>query len=484
MTACENYCYKCYSAGEMPINCSGYHKSCSIHYRNIIDNENYFQDICRYCNSRLLVMKILCEYCFENPITQFYPNCKHYLCSNCSAGECKLCNLVNNLCINCNIYSKNIYKLTCSHLACYRCFEADKIVCNQCRTSKVCETCNNYHDNVVDRICGKKQCQKCFEKCSECAVITSKQYKSSQPCSNCNMQGIAIIKDCNHYGCNFCEHKSCTVCISETNLKIEPESLSIKNKKILMSSCIMCGENDVLLKKNCEHERCKKCIKKNCNICNIYITVGLCQVCNSPNNAITRYCNHNICDKCWKNKGCGICKKEQYHGLKECPTCKEPKVISDRPCGHERCCKECLRYLCFKCTGNNICDSCKALSQYLNSCSSKKHQVCATCENYCRSCKPLKECSNCGEKKNGFEISCECGYLCNDCKFLTNETGCILHSGNLRRCSDHKNCKFLLIDKILKKNCNNQIFCLACKKVIKKNSDRKKHKNCFKDKLF
>ena len=161
-----------------------------------------------------------------------------------------------------------------------------------------------------------------------------------------------------------------------------------------------------------------------------------------------------------------------------CSDCNQcVKKVIKRECKHESC-KKCKRFLCKICNSDTKeCPSCNTKRKLLFECTNK-HNICSSCKSKgCQICPKYNQCSNCKESKICAPLSCKCKFLCFNCKFLKKGTGCILHSGDLKHCSN-KSCKFILIDNFLLEQCNSNQYCLYCKKRLKNNKEMREHHKC------
>ena len=353
-------------------------------------------------------------------------------------------------------------------------------------------------------LCGNTECSSCTPKCPDCKRL--KPESKDLKCEACDAYNKHVNKrNCSHNLCNDCNKTGCVICksINECdNTRLKCEACGIHNKNVK--------------KRVCNHSLCNDCNASGCVVCksiNECKNIGLkCEVCNAYNKNVSRRdCNHSLCNDC-NSSGCIVCKSineyesiqysdaeinhqsndigsynnfskpnSQSYGNKLCNTCGQyVKKLILRECKHETC-ENCKRFMCTICsTDTKVCPSCNT-EQYLIFECINKHSICSDCQSGgCQICPKYNQCSNCKDNKICAPLSCECKFLCFDCGFLKKGTDCILHSGELKRCSN-KSCKFALKDNFLIEQCNNDRFCLYCKKRLRGNKEMRKHNKCKKN---
>lgn len=430
----------CKEPGEHSVNFSKYHRVCGYHL-NALSNCQRSNIECIYCESFVIVIRHQCNFCLQGLAMTQISQCGHYICQNCDPSSCKLCEMFYKVCKNCQKYSDHCTSLNCPHMLCPRCSIKSNGKCQNCLLP--CSKCKSIEE-VLIRECGSQECSKCYYKCENC--LESRLRASTFKPTN-------------------------------SSIKNEPKE-EVKKTAKKLENCIMCGErSELVTRKKCKHLVCTQCINKNCVVCEDF---EACCKCNSRGSLESHGCGHKFCQKCFKKNNCWQCNKEISGKAKKCNICGEAAAIIKRECGHE-CCKKCEKFVCDLCQFRE--DRCFSCSSTVNVEKSQicNHYLCRKCNLVgCKTCRPEQKCSNC-ERSANLNINCGCGYLCENCSFLKKDQSCILHEKEFQRHTTHSSCYFTLIDEpLIRRECDQTLFCRYCKNLVKKKSDKKKHKGCKK----
>ena len=450
MSNCNTLCFKCEDPGILPINFSKYHKTCLVHYQAAVRLPT---DFCIHCDSKILVVRLNCEYCYKNPISANTLACNHFLCEKCFENPCKLCYFSAHLCQNCKIFTKNLFPVACGHKLCSLCYNPSLSHCSFCIKLLPCSVCKKVNETVRLSNCNKYECSYCNLNCQACKKIfkDSENYDSvvsnlikeqnflnvsNSKCIMCDeFKVLKKRNNCNHEACGLCINQKCVVCVAQV----------VKDQE----KCRVCNKNNFVKKRDCGHSLCEECLfEKKCFCRNSEI--NSCISCETQGkNVKKRNCDHFLCESCWKSKNCVICKisikghaeeskniiqpsqKITYNVDKNsgidkssCMMCGKPSFLQQRQkCIHQAC-QTCINKDCIACERTlkaysaSVCPNCNK-----NSIQTKKtpcgHSCCKNClTKDCLVCKQSStlqniaksKCKMCGEFKN--LIKKDCGHSC------------------------------------------------------------------------
>ena len=494
MSYCDELCCLCDRLGRHSVNPSGYHKVCDNHMQELFSSEIY-KVPCTYCKVQIFISLPSCEYCLKQaPLA--LQTCQHNLCSHCLSPSCRLCELLQNLCQTCKMYSSEIVEAKCSHKICKICSSKFNGACGTC-FEKYCK-CRVPLSKMLQRYCRRYECEECYEQCRDCDNLRNKDLK--RKCRYCHKINHLVKLPCEHESCQQClkEYSSCPQCKIDENLRLKNhnydifrnESLvkmnSFEEQKIgglaetqkngrnrvfqdqILEKCIMCNNHSILTKRTtCPHPVCTGCLSKQCIVCESGSVVQKCKSCNK-NNLVN---NEKECTECSSNN-------RKQNRIDICSHCSMRGKLINRDCGHQ-CCMKCTKFLCNECNWKpEICCNCKG-GYHLSRANACNHLICEFCKSEgCKTCSLAGFCSNCNREGATIKLSCECRFVCNNCSFLIMKGICILHQNDqLSRHNYHQPCRFTLLDPLLRRDCDKQFFCMYCRKGEKKIVRRVNKKN-------
>ena len=448
---------------------------------------------CLHCMAEVQVPGITCGFCCREVAMKLCETCGNLICGSCFDLGCKFCFCVSRICASCKIFCHDILLGNCGHTLCEDCYDEGDGICLDCYNEKVCELCQSYTESTKPRLNQKRFCNNCYEKYKE-TILNSKstsfhiqnpksqdtnypeESKIKSPdskvgtCAGCGNLKPITSYNCQHTLCDTCLLKPCYLCgiiKNEANPKTKPSNTNLEN-------CFECGKYEKLEKTKCEHKRCKNCLNKECIMC---IAIG--NIDQKPQNnkkkEPAKVQEKNIAAEPEKPK-IKIKIKNRKDNLGDCETCNKTQVIVKyNGCYHLRC-NSCINLQCRICNPDK-CASCNLKTDMLNmhDCG---QPVCGTCETYrCLICDPYEFCSNCGEQKDGKTVGCG-HYMCDGCFNLVENDRCVFHDSEIKRCTNHGICKFIVENEAIVQLCSKKKYCLYCKKFIHRNSETKKHRKC------
>jgi hypothetical protein len=479
---------KCSQPGTIFANLAEYHLYCIICYTKVL-RDGVFVDSCKHCKAQILVIEKFCEFCCKLKSSFQCPACQKFLCDSCSFNGCKSCFYVNHLCSSCQVFSEDVSLAQCSHLLCQECSEEQEGPCDICFAEKVCEKCNEVKESTQILSNGISLCGICRKSSEKSFNGNYKEDKSfddgknsyeiqrnhsfngevPQSCFGCGKYSILKKGKCEHSRCQECLDKACLICNLDDNKNRNHRN---KQKK---EPCVMCDKLEFLYQYSCQHYRCSVCSKKQCSICfGEKSQESHDQYVNNTKDKKNKKNNNSKANQ--KNADTSIFNHSRNFLNTNCSTCDKVNIqVNHNGCQHLRC-SSCINLICQICFPDK-CSSCKTKRDdlILHDCD---YQICPECiSSRCQICNPFEECSNCSERQDGQKLLCH-HYVCYECFIFVEDDKCIFHHEELTHCQNHRNCKFIQKNGYIYKECSGQEFCFGCKNLIKKKSERKKHKKC------